>query len=373
MTAPQLSKAWTITPNLRRAFVSLVDTASWCMYQNKVALVARGWTTVYSCNGVAGPADANDHTDRMTSEAAFGVRSAVAAGAQSFWIGENADGVQIMFAYLGATDDVFRISFSPGGLFTLASPTTHLPTASDEMVVSSGNSIVNATTSMARVMSIWASNDTRHWSFIIFRNNALLNYIAIERINNLCFPATIFGDGTNEIPYVGVRNTVLDRTGALGRILDTRSNTALGAAGWVGQAARVFTNGASRINQIGGGRLFGPQNNGTVNGGGPLSITTTFTANVPALQGGVGGGSPLLPIYWFGERVANLDGLLGYPIDWWQMYTNSETVPSLNDFVPGYDPGDTPGVSPLRTNWLIALGAACVRPWRNAAALLETI
>lgn len=371
MTAPQLLKTWTVTPNLRRAYVSLLDETSWLLYQNKAAMKLAGWTVRSSCNGVTGPANGSDTTDRWASEANVVTRATVAAAAQSWVVMQNADSVQVLLTFQGASDDIARIAFSPAGLYILAGTTTQQPTAADEIVVSAGNSLVNATTSLDRVMSIWTSSDTKQWCFAIFRSSTLLNYIGVEKINNLCYPAAIFGTGTVEIPYAGFRHTVVSRLGTVGAILNSASATALGAAGWTGQAGRVFTLATSRTNRFGGGYIINQSTAGSNVNGDTLDITSCFFSTIPAMQGGLGGGSPLLPIYWSGEKAANLDGLVGYPIDWWQMVTSALTTPALGDFVPGYDPADTPGVTAVRSNWLVALGAACVRPWRNAGATLE--
>lgn len=370
MTAPLLTKNWTITPNLRRTYSSLNDLVSWFYYENKVAILAAGWTVKFSCDGTTGPSSGADTTDRWTSMAATNTRGAAAGNPQSWIVLQNSDGVQIRFAYFGATDDVGTIAFSPGGLYTVAGTTTHAPTATDEVLISSGNSLVNATTSLDRVMSIWVSSDTKHWACTIFRNSALINYIGVEVINNLCSPATIFSaDGVTAKPYIGFRYTNAARAFTTGTPINTTPNVAVGAASWTGAACRVYTAATSRLNRIGGG-FWANQNIVGSETSGNFSVAVNFNGTQPALQGG--NTSPLVPLYWSGERAANLDGILGYPIDWWQMITSALTTPATGDFVPGFDPGDnTAGAT--RSNWLVCIGSASVRPWRNAAATLEVL
>ena len=56
----------------------------------------------------------------MINVAACSVRGAAAGNAQSYGVYQAADGCQILIAYQGASDDIIRISYSKGGLFTLA-------------------------------------------------------------------------------------------------------------------------------------------------------------------------------------------------------------------------------------------------------------
>jgi hypothetical protein len=136
--------------------------------------------------------------------------------------------------------------------------------------------------------------------------------------------------------------------------------------------ARVFTLGAARHTRVGGGSLalMNVQQNNNL-------IIHTFLSNTPALQNGT---MPLLPLFLTGEKTSALDGFLGTPIDWWVGYSGATTTPSFNDFIPGFDPGDVPGVSggqtgigDVRTNWFIAIGSTMIRPWKNSAANIQSI
>ena len=55
MTAIQLSKSWSINPNIRNSFTTLVDMAGWYIYENHAWLKAHGWTVKYTCDGTTGP------------------------------------------------------------------------------------------------------------------------------------------------------------------------------------------------------------------------------------------------------------------------------------------------------------------------------
>lgn len=366
MTAPQLTKTWNITANQRRAYTSLVDMAGWWAYTNKTALLAAGWTVVWTCDGTTGPTNSADHTDRITDATKFATRATIAGAAQSFFVLQNADGVQLLFTYQGASDDIFRISWSPTTAFTLAGTTTQQPTATDENLLISATSLVNATTSLDRVGSIWCTSDARSWSCALFRSSALIGVLGLEKVSSLC------AAGVFDIPYVGYRYISFDRVSTnIGQPTGGRSAIAIGGASYEGAHASVVTSAVRRTTRVGGGdiTLIVTSNNNAIG-------YAFWNADKPALQGGLG--SPLLPIYWSGEKAANLDGMLGVPIDTWQMYTASGAVPAIADFVPGFEPGDVPGVSggqtgvgDARTNWLVAFGSMWVRPWKNAAATME--
>lgn len=366
MFAPQLTKNWTISPNLRRPYTSLLDQVGWLFYENKTKLLAAGWTTVFSSDGITGPANGSDTTDRWTSIGAIATRATVAAAAQSWYVLQNSDGLQILLAYQGASDDIGRISYSPGGLYTLAVTTTHQPTATDEVLTCNATSLVNATTSQDRVMHIWTTTDTKHWSFALFRAGAIQHVIGVEIITSYC--------GTNvfDVPYVGYRHNNLTlynnaTFGTVTPITSVPSSPAVGAANNLSTHARVFTNSASRIVRVGGGWI---EVAGAADGFTRTYNDVFFSAVYPALQGSWG--APCYPPIWSGERVTNLDGIIGSPIDWWIQHTNQAGVPGQTNMLPGFDTGDNPSIDPVRSNWCVALGNAMVRPWKNAAAAMLT-
>lgn len=371
MAAPLLSKVWTVTPNVRKVYSSLANTVGWCLYQNKARLVAAGWTVKWTCDGATGPATDGDNTDRWASETDADNRGANASAAQSFAVLQNSDGLQVLLAFQGAADHNARIAYSPGGLYARAGTVTFQPTATDEVVIHApGDSLVNSTTSGDRVMSIWTTADTKHWSFALFRAAATINIVGVELVNNLA-PNNVFGTtGSNNIPYIGYRYTNASRASSLGSPCDAWPNVASGATGALGAQARIYTGATLRTTRLCGGLISVSHVPGTSSNGAGVTAAGVTAAGKPAIQNSLS--SPILPVYLFGEKTANLDGLLGYPIDWWQVVTATNTVPATADFVPGYEPGDTVGVTPVRSNWLVALGSAMLRPWKNAAASLET-
>lgn len=360
MSATIVLGDWDINPNVRNAYTSLVDMTSWFMFENFDWMRDHGWTVKYTCNGTTGPTNAADHTDRHTTKATFVTRGAASGNAQSFAVLTNAAGVDVLLTFQGASDDICRISYSPGGLYTPAGTTNQQPTATDEVVVMAATTVVNATTSADRVMSIWTNGEG--WFFALFRQSAIINVAGVEPISP--FTAIRVSNPIYTQPYVGYRfSGNLSRQAGPGTSpVGGPSNTAVGAANWSGVVARVFTD-SSRIIRVGGGEitLAGVPNATTAAAG-------TWTADKPLLQNAEG--IPLIPPYWSGEKTTSCDGMLGHPIDWWCAYSSSVNVPSLNDFLEGYQVGDNLAGSP-RSNWLMAVGSAFVRPWNNVAVSLE--
>lgn len=371
MSSAVLAKDWLISANLRNAYVSLADMTGWFLFENKNAMLAAGWTVKFTCDGTTGPSGSGDTTDRWLAKADAATRGANAASAQSYAVMQSADGVQVLLTFQGASDDIARISYSNSGVFTLAAPSTNQPTASDEIVVSNANSVVSSATPGDRVMTIWCSDDATQWSHVIFRAGSIIHFIGVERINSFC------GAGVFVPPYVGYRHNAFNRTNnppannpqIAGTVGD--GTFVIGNANWRGTLARVFTAGVFRTIRVAGGFInithIADGFTRTFN-----NLDDSMSSHTPALQGSRG--TPLSPLYWCGERAANVDGVLGSPIDWWLSYTaQNSAVPALGNFMPGYEPGEVPGVDPERTNWLVCLGANCIRPWRNVSPVFRTI
>jgi hypothetical protein len=361
MTAPQLSKAWSINPNVRKVYTSVLNVAGWWIYQNHAYLKAGGWTVIGTSNGITAAFD-GPGGDRMINDAAGAVRGATATDPQSWTVLQNVDGVELLIAHQHlTTDSGVHVGFSPGGLYVLNTPTTGQPTATDEVVIANQGGSTGTNTDGDRVMTIWASGDTRHWMCSCYRQGTIMSHYGVERVIDLCAP------GVFSVPYVASRYTAFDRAATIGTPIGGTPSIAVGAAGFIGNVARVFTALSSRLTRIGCGDV---QISGVADGFN-RSVDAVWTGgDYPPLQGA--SGLALLPIFWTGERTANLDGFVGSPIDWWFAPTSSLSIPNIGNFVPGFDPGDTPGVTPLRANWLLVLGSAVIRPWRDAAASFLT-
>lgn len=361
MAKAQLQKNWAITPNVVYPYAGFPQMAQWWFYQIKVALVAAGWTLKWSSNGVVGPANAADNTDRITYPAS-GTRANIANAPQTYMVLQNVDGIQFLAAYQGGFDDFIRLSFSISGLFTLAATTTFQPTATDEVVLNSANSIFEGTAGINRVLQIGATSES--FFFAVYHTNTLRGLYGLEKFDSAIDSVQVLPK-----PYMGYRWGSLGdlaRDVSVGKILGGCLTTAFGAAGWSGFVTRGVTGGVSRNLRLGASDFTIPLNNGasqTGPGGG------TMLANQGSLQNG--NSMPLVPLYLWGARIANEDGFGGNPIDWWLGMGANVNTPTQGDMFPGLDPGDTQA-SPLRPNWLVAYGPGFVRPWRNADVSFKT-
>ena len=183
MPLPTITETWvqlltTGTPGARIAFVSVVDTMQQFAFRLKDFLIsgstaATKYTLKWSASGGTGPSGAGDATDRITSAATWTPRATVAAASQAWYLLTGALGEQILVAFQGASDDICRISFSPTGAFALAGTTTHQPTATDEQVILSATSVVNATASADRILHIWARDDAKGFRVGLFRSSVI--------------------------------------------------------------------------------------------------------------------------------------------------------------------------------------------------------
>jgi hypothetical protein len=192
---PAYTKTWvqaltTGTPGIRIPFTSVLSTSQQCAFTLKDFLINSSTaTTKYtmkcSASGGVGPTNLSDNTDRITNAAAWTPRATVAAASQAWFMLQDAFGAQVLVAFQGGSDDVWRISFSPGGLFVLAGTTTHQPTATDEQVVLATTTIVGSTASADRILHIWARDDAKGFRVAIFRSNAVVAPIfCIEEFNS---------------------------------------------------------------------------------------------------------------------------------------------------------------------------------------------
>jgi hypothetical protein len=305
---------------------------------------------------------------------------------QSWYILQNADGVQIMFAYQAAGvsptgDDIIRISYSPGGLFTpvgFLNPSlnaTHQPTATDEIIMSAGATVINSTASLDRVMTICCANDTTAWRCVLFRSSVQISCLSLDKVTRIAPSSTltvpyIFGN------FIKLNREVFNDDGAGVAVTPTypeMQTPAIGSATFRGWGGRVFTAAVSRVCRMYGASAYGSAD-GAVNGNGGADNNNLRLVTASTFVASLGGtGALCWPIILWGEKTAFLDGPWASVIDWTQMMTTSLTSPAVGVFVPGLDFGDNPISDPARTNWFVALGAATIWPWKNAAPTLEQV
>lgn len=280
---PVFNKTWDFNGlNIPIVYVSLNDTMATLLYGIKNYLVATmGATVVFSGNGTTSGA-----SDFWTSKAACTTRGATTAAANSFCVIQWA-GVQLCISYVGGTDDVARFSFSQSSLFILnATNALFTPTATDEAIFSTGNSITGTVTSGNRVYSIEATSDRSIFRCFVYRQGALQRCLGLERFIEA--PGVLVG-------------TVLGWNSPMEY---SATNSTGNAWGWGNGAAGgngcyvIYYSGAPRA-CIGGTVVF----NGT------YSLTSVSSTSFP-----VNGGYPMFPIF-LGSADAGVQAYYGIRYD----------------------------------------------------------
>jgi hypothetical protein len=167
---PTPTRTWAagMLVNQRITFSSLLTTLGTYVVGITNQAIAKGFTCAGSCNGVTG---AMDGVNRCTTAGNFATRATIAGAAQSWIVITAVNGVQTLHTYQGASDDIARVSFSPGGLFVAAGTPANQPTATDEIVVSTGVSLIGATASNDRVFDVWIDSTANCWRAAIFRQS----------------------------------------------------------------------------------------------------------------------------------------------------------------------------------------------------------
>lgn len=299
MALPTVSKTWDFNCiNKRIPWVSLNDAAASLMYNVKNELVSHcTWAVKWSCDGVTGPSSAADTTDRWASKANCTTRATVAAAAQSWIVLGGGNGGQVLVCYQGASDDIFRVGYSPGALYTLAGTPTNQPTATDEIVVATGISMVGATLSADRVLHCVGTTDGKLFRVFTYVAGACARSWGVELISSTVAAGVTFSPAVVawNAPNVTQTNAATTAGGSLA------SNTsATGGSG--SQGARV---NSTTIACFGGGERYG-------SGSGAVFTETTPSLNAAA---------PIVPLC-YASNASNLSGKLGNRIDAWFPYSN---------------------------------------------------
>jgi hypothetical protein len=337
---PTFIKSWNFAGiNMRIPYVSVADASAALLFGNKNYLVATlGAPVVATSNGATGPTTAStllsigDHTDRIITEANCTTQAAAAGNAQS-WFCVTYAGVQLMFEYQGVAVDVFRISYSPGNLFISQATTTFAPTATDEVVIATGITMVGPTASLDRVYSIQGTTDRSILRVWTYRSNVLQSSYGLEKLT--------------EAPEI-----------AVGTVLGWNSTAETSLAYSLNQAGSQA--GASSGTAAGASNSFVVQLAGAnrVASGGTICWSGS-SGNMP-LIGSISGSSPIWPILVGGLGASNV-GWIATRIDGFYQSSDSSTTPQegmvADDVVAG-----------TRLIWAGTL----MTPWSPTAGLIRS-
>lgn len=305
-------------------YTTLLATSGTTMFQIATKLVSvPGNSCAGSSNGVA----ANMTGTAWANAAAAQVRGATTTTPNSWMIIEDSDGSQFLLSFVGSSDDVWRLSWSPGGLYTLAGTATHTPTATDEIGLQTANVSVIGAAAGNRVWHVWQTPDAKNFRVIIARAGNTIGAFGMETFNVNVGPA-----GTS-ILGPQVTFTPSPKWG----FWYTRTNmgvtqlTAAYTAGRGGGAMAVIA-GVPTVANLGASCRM---TNGTAAYG---------SVNVATLQTGGTVAYALTPL-GLGSQVSGAEGEAGDRYDWW--IGKSTGVDA--DLYPGSN--------------LIHVGVALVWPW----------
>lgn len=246
---PTSLKSWAagMLVNQRITFSSLLTTLGTYVVGITNQLIAKGYTCSGSCNGTTG---AMDGVNRCTTAGNFATRATIAGASQSWIVVKAANNVQTLITYQGASDDIARVSCSPGGLFVAAGTPAQQPTATDELVISTVT-LIGATASADRVFSVWVDSTANMWRAAIFRQNVMIGgVIGVELFDSSALVGVTCSPSVYGFFHVDAQSgTMTNRqggyatgAGARGGLCRTSGNvqTQLGGGVHVGNAS--FTN-----------------------------------------------------------------------------------------------------------------------------------
>ncbi len=282
---PTFAKTWDFSKiNTRITYVSLNDLSASLMFGIKSQCVATAGATVWgSCDGTTG-----DNTDRWASKANCTTQGAATTNANSWCVFAWGSG-QFMMSFVGATADVFRVSYSPGSLFVLAGTPNQTPTATDECIIAAAITMVGATTSSDRVYNVLTTSDRSVLRVSCYRQGSIQRAFGFEKVTEA--PAIPTGTMIGWNAAVGTA-TALNVAGAHGGIFTAGTTGAT-------NVSCIYINGAAR-SWIGGTVVF----NAATSSAGGVFFTPT------ELNGGV----PVFPLF-VGSVTASNTGWIGTRID----------------------------------------------------------
>ncbi len=334
MALPTITQTWTISPNNRYIYGAssslILVMGNYLLSLKNFLKTTMGYTVKGSCDGTTG---AMDGVDRWSTAANADTRFNGAGGAQSWFVLTDGNGMDHCLSYNAASDDIYRLAYSPGGNYVVAGTANQQPTATDEVFDTTNTSWINATTSVDRVWHLWGSADKKMWRALVCRQGSLISIVGVEKLTSaLVSPATFSlatGGGT-----AAAYKFYYNATG-LSYVLNTGFNAGYSATNSA-PVSRVHT--SLDVTVLGGGSNELPTSG--------RSDTASWTVDRPELQGQAG--MVIVPT-GFASQTANGQGKLGTRIDWWTALGGSTSSPNL---------GETFG----NLNFLV-LGPLSVWPW----------
>ena len=337
MALPAKQVNWTYSLNNRVSYTSLNQTAREVMFLIKNRLKTAGYTVKGSSTGIDGAMDGVDRWITATNALTRGLTTVTPV---SWIVLTDGNGADILFAYVGATDDAWSIGVSHAGDYVAAATATFKPTSANAQELSSFfspvKSLVGTETSGDRIVHLWLRPLARGFRAMVMRaGTGKLAFGVDQHVPETYAPSVSVSTG---------HGFCID----LANLDGGNNNSSLDpAAASTSQAFRVVvrTNQSTRLASC--SRIFEAVG-GTVTGtGGEWATGTTFA---PELQGT---GFMLRKIgLW--SNLAGARGRVGTHEDWWVGRTT------------GAADGDTYG---NREFVVINADAGLVWPWNGTPSV----
>ena len=329
MSLPTPTKTWVFSLNNRTSWSTANAVMSNVLYGAKnFAIATVGLTLKYTCNGTTGPTSTSDHTDRLTSASTFATRGANATTAQSFAVWTDANGVDVILAYQGTSDDVAMLMFAPNGDVVPAGTANQQPIATSGVLVTAtpaGTSLIGTDTSHDRVYNYFASNDKKMFRMVVYCNSVMESFFGVEQLTSLVASPATFSPSV-----VGFLYTVNGSSGSW----------PFGATDSTTHVESGYVHTSANFTVVCGTSMSGYN---------AFNVNNPWAVDKPELQGG--NGELILPVN-LATTTVGAEGFLGTKIDMWYVYTSSASVPAL---------GDTYG-----TLQFVAVNGPLIMPWDGA-------
>lgn len=334
MALPTVVKTWTISANNRIPFVTLNDTMSKYLFQLKEFLKTNGYTVKGSSNGTtASPASTliTDGVDRWVTAANVTTRGTVTGAAQSWIVLTDGNSNDILLTFFGGTDDIMRVAYSVGQLWTTQATGTFQPTAADSTIVTTGISMIGGSAILTD--RIWFG-----W---------------VDSTRKLCrFTVASGGIWAGATWAVELFSSEISTPGAVASNIWGATFSATAVAILNGSVAGI-------VRSIVASNVLVPSNNQVFFSMEWTGLSSNWGTIKPELQG-----SPGYPIFQLGiaHQAAGANGKLGMLFDWWQGRT---------DVAPGVTYGNNQFIAIGGVNGNGAVSAG-MWPWDGATTPVLT-
>ena len=324
MGFPPVQLTWTISAN-NALGPSASLNAMMAQYLLDVAtfLLANGLTCKGSSTGAVA---AMDGVNRWATVADTATRGATTTNAQSWMAFTDGNGCNLLLAYTGGGDGICQISYSPGGLYVAAGTATFTPTATDELVLASGVSVINPDSAATpRVRFQWIDSQAKAYRLLLTANNPTGVVWGIEPIDATLQDRTVTASvwGFCYLARFGESSPA-----------STPVDTFTGSFLQSNRGGRARINGQA-VNLTAGFQYF------SATGGWSAPWSDTLTA----LQGATG-----YPI-WGPPRIGSVTtgwtGLTANLVDWWSCRYAASVVTRTGDT---YGAGGVPDYIAVGTN-----------------------